>query len=989
MPRRLLVALALAGREGRSVSALTDELWPDDPPRNPRAAIQMLVSRIRAGAAEGLLESTATGYRLAGSDLAIAEQADAVRAADALALWSGEPGADLDDGPLGEDLAARAAAARVRLLRLASDQLLADGKPGEAIPLLERLVVAAPLDGAPVLLLMRAQADLGRTDAALAVFADHREGLAEALGADPEPALVRLNTELLRGQSARASAELVGVRAATTPLLGRDGDLRRLVEAVPAHRLTSIIGTGGLGKTRLAHETALRLADRFERIVFTELVGARAAEDVELVVGAAAGARSLQRARRLNEPLPADLPTRTREVLGASRTLLVLDNCEHVVDAVAALTGDLLATVPSLTVLTTSRVPLLVPGEAVVAPQPLPAATDAAALFTDRATAARPGVALDRALVERVCARLDGLPLAIELAAARLRSMTLPELDARLADRFALLVGGDRTAPDRHRTLLAVIEWSRRLLTPAAAEALATLAVFPDGFTAASADGLLARDATEVLTELVDQSLLTFVEGDRGGRYRMLETVREFGLRDLAEHGLLPSAARALDAWAVRFARREAPGLLAGVRPASSREVAEEEESLLAVLRTSDDAEVVVAVGALLVEFWGYRGEFESIVGVLPMLLRAAARRPADDEERDEVVRALVLASAVSLITGRADVVRGLALLRRALGPGAQQGFWRVLGRGLLLSADQESGIAALDGLTADGDPLIAAFAHLMRAQLAENQGRTEAAIADLVVADTISTRHGLSWFRFLGRTNQVALRSQRGEHAKALALATAVRREVTELDVDTDLRQLDWLIGANAIVLGDVDEGERIFTELAARRGRGGAEDDADNRAVAVAGLAEVATARGDRDRAVQLWSDAAAISRVANSPWRVVVDAAAIAGWAALQVQDADLERPYRRLRTLLIALMRLQGARVDAPVIGSGMLALSPVLRRSDPATADEVASLGLTLGARRDLPSIDALARGAVRASLDHVDAARRAMELLRSPAVRRW
>ena len=265
----------------------------------------------------------------------------------------------------------------------------------------------------------------------------HRARLADALGADPDAELVRLNTELLRSQAAPATAELVGVRSATTALLGREDDVARLIATVPAHRLTSIIGTGGLGKTRLAHEAAVGLVDRFERIVFTELVGAQEADDVELVVAAAVGARAQQHARRLNDPPPADLPTRTREVLSASRTLLVLDNCEHVVDAVAALTDDLLATVPTLTVLTTSRVPLLVPGEAVVAPQPLPAATAASALFVVRATAARPGVALDADLVERVCARLDGLPLAIELAAARLRSMTLVELDRRLADRFA------------------------------------------------------------------------------------------------------------------------------------------------------------------------------------------------------------------------------------------------------------------------------------------------------------------------------------------------------------------------------------------------------------------------------------------------------------------------------------------------------------------------------------------------------------------------
>ncbi len=989
LPRRLLASLALAGQEGRSVAGLTDDLWSDEPPRNPRGALQMLVSRVRSAAADGLLESTATGYRVDASDLLTAERADAAGAAAALALWTGEPGADLDDGTA-EELRQRAGRARIRLLALHAATLLDGDRGAEAIPVLERLVAASPLDGEPVGRLMRALAGEGRTDAAIAAFAAHRERLADALGADPEPALVRLNTELLRGAAAPATAELVGVRTSTTALLGREDDLARLLSAVPAHRLTSIVGTGGLGKTRLAHETALRLADRFERIVFTELVGARAAEDVELVLGAAVGARSLQRARRLTEPMPADLPTRTREILADRRTLLVLDNCEHVVDAAAALADDLLATIPGLTVLTTSRVPLLLPGEAVVAPQPLPPATAASALFVDRATAARPGAALDAALVERVCARLDGLPLAIELAAARLRSMTLPELDTRLADRFAVLVGGDRSAPDRHRTLLALIEWSRRLLSPAAADALATLAVFPDGFTGDSASDLLGADAAEVLTELVDQSLLAFVEAPGGaGRYRMLETVREYGLRDLAERGRTAVAARALDDWALRFARRTAPGLTAGVRPAVSRVVAVEEETLLVVLRgAADRPAVAMAVGALLAELWVYRGEFASIVGVLPALIEAGRHRPRSEAEQEESVRGLALAASIAMLSVRPEVPRSLALLRRALGTGDRRGFWRVLAAELVLSRDLDTGVAALDRLTGDPDPLVSSFAHLMRAQLHENEGAVAAAIGDLGAAEAIAARQGYTWFRFLARTNLVSLLGQRGEHAEALAVARRARQEIVELDVDTDLRQLDWLIGANAIITGDLAEGERIFGRLAASRGRGGPADEADDRALALAGLAEVAAARGEWAEALARWDEAVAVVGRASSPWRVVIDAAALAGRAALGVPSAELERPYRRVRTLLIAIQRLQGGRFDAPVVGAGMVGLSAVLRRTDAAAADDLAALGLALGARRDLASIDAAARGVVPAPFGHEEAARRVVAMLRSPAVRR-
>ena len=385
-----------------------------------------------------------------------------------------------------------------------------------------------------------------------------------------------------------------------------------------------------------------------------------------------------------------------------------------------------------------------------------------------------------------------------------------------------------------------------------------------------------------------------------------------------------------------------------------------------------------------------HRGDFESIIGVLPSLLQAGRRRPATADDADEAVRPLALAAAFSLIASEPGALRALALLRRALAPiDRPRGFWQVFATALLLSRDLDAGVAALDRMTDDRDPLIASFALLMRAQLEENSGATAAAIADLSAADVLAARHGYTWFRFLGRTNLIALRSQRGEHERALADGRRARREVVELDLDADLRQLDWLIGANAIATGDLDDGERIFTELIATRGRGGPEDEADNRSLALAGLAEAATGRGDRDLALQRWSDATAASRRTSSPWRVVVDAAALAGRVALDVPTAVLDRDYRRLRTRLIALLRIQSARFDAPVLGAGLVGLSALLRRSDADAADQLVGVGLALGARRDLASIDAAARGVVAASIASTDTAPRAIALLRSPAVRRW
>ena len=328
-------------------------------------------------------------------------------------------------------------------------------------------------------------------------------------------------------------------------------------------------------------------------------------------------------------------------------------------------------------------------------------------------------------------------------------------------------------------------------------------------------------------------------------------------------------------------------------------------------------------------------------------------------------------------------------LLRRVLrSAGEPRGFWSVLASNLLLSRDFLTGQAVLDRLTTDPDPQIASFALLMRAQLAENSGTIAAAVTDLMAGEAIALRHGYTWFRFLARTNLISLRSQRGEHARALSDARRARQEILELGVDADLRQLDWLIGANAIVIGELDEAERELTRLASFRGRAGSADDADNRALAVAGLAEVATARGDRDEALRRWSQAIAATGRIASPWRVVIDAAALAGRVALGVPTAELEPQYRRTRSLLIALMRLQSGRFDAPVLGAGLVGLAAVLRRTDAATADELVAVGLALGARRDLASIEAAVHGVSAAPIDSAEAARRAIALLRSPAVRR-
>ena len=307
--------------------------------------------------------------------------------------------------------------------------------------------------------------------AALERYERYRRDLRERLGASPGERLQRAQRDLL----ALDRPERTGVRYDATSLLGRDGDIEALRGLIAGSRVVSIVGAGGLGKTRLAHVLARDATQPIVHVV--ELVGVTAAEDVVAEVGSVLGVRdSISGRRDLTPEQRADLRGRIAQRLAQSPSLLVLDNCEHLVGAVAELVAFLVSTTADLRVLTTSRAPLAIAAERVYLLDQLEVA-DAARLFDERAVAARPGAQLDDTVVRRIVARLDGLPLAIELAAAKVRAMSVEEIDRRLENRFALLRGGDRSAPDRHQTLLAVIDWSWNMLDEAERRALRRLAL--------------------------------------------------------------------------------------------------------------------------------------------------------------------------------------------------------------------------------------------------------------------------------------------------------------------------------------------------------------------------------------------------------------------------------------------------------------------------------------------------------------------------------
>ncbi|CCK30551.1 hypothetical protein BN159_6172 [Streptomyces davaonensis JCM 4913] len=584
--RALLSVLALRGGRTVPVQLLVDEVWAGDPPADAAGALQALVGRLRRGLGADAIESVDGGYRLAARpddiDLhrferlttdgirALADGDPAKAAAvldDALALWHGPALADLPDRTAE---AARCRTRRLDALRARHTAALALGQAEQALPELTALCDSHPLDEPLQTLRLRALRDLGRPAEALAAYDDVRRLLAEQLGSDPGAELRALHAELLKPAP---QATLGNLRARLTSFVGREADIDAIRGDLGGARLVTLLGPGGAGKTRLSQEAAETLRDTArDGIWLAELAPVddpeAVPEAVLTAVGAretvlyGAGAEELRSADRHDDPVE-----RLVEHCSRRRMLIVLDNCEHVVDAAARLTEHLLARCPGLTVLATSREPLGVPGEVLRPVESLPQPY-ALRLLTDRGAAARPGFSVDddpEACAE-ICRRLDGLPLAIELAAARLRMLTPRQIADRLDDRFRLLTSGSRTVLPRQQTLRAVVDWSWDLLDEDEREVLSRLSVFAGGCDLPAAEAVCGPAALDALGSLVDKSLVVAApSGDGAMRYRLLETVAEYARERLDEAGQRPRAERAHLTYYRELARLTDP-LLRGSR---------------------------------------------------------------------------------------------------------------------------------------------------------------------------------------------------------------------------------------------------------------------------------------------------------------------------------------------------------------------------------------------------------------------------------------
>ncbi|PRY11819.1 ATP-binding protein [Kineococcus rhizosphaerae] len=597
--RRLLAELALRAGHPVSTGLLEDLLWTEEAPSGP-GALQSLVSRLRRTLGDGATVAAGpAGYALRGVDVDVPQveagfargrallregrsaQAEQTLTA-ALGRWRG-PLAEIAGTPDAvrlEEARLEALADRARA-RLSLGEL--DGLAAE----LDELARAHPLREGFAELRVRVLTAAGRAGEALAAYEHTRKVLADELGADPSAPLRAAHLEALAGGPGPGSGRAGVAPAALTSFVGRDGDVARVRELLRSARCVTLVGPGGAGKTRLSTEVAALLGGVVNVV---PLAPVAEGADVLGALAAVVGARDTGREKR---PLRADLDQRSRvlSALGGPPTLLVLDNCEHVVDAVAHLAEDLLHACPGLTVLATSREGLGIEGEVLHPLGPLRGEA-AVELFADRARAVSPGFSAEgaqRDVVERIVARLDGLPLALELAAARLRTMSPDDLLERLSDRFRVLTGGRRTAVARHRTLRAVVDWSWDLLEPDERTLLQRLSVFhaPVQVEAAAA---LAPDlgdevtVADLLGSLVEKSLVQLRPGTPA-RYGVLETIREYGAERLAASGELEKALEARSDWALGVVERASAGLRGSAQASWSQRLDAESEDLLAALR--------------------------------------------------------------------------------------------------------------------------------------------------------------------------------------------------------------------------------------------------------------------------------------------------------------------------------------------------------------------------------------------------------------------
>jgi predicted ATPase/DNA-binding SARP family transcriptional activator len=824
--RRLLVALVAEVGKTRSSDALTDAIWGDSPPRSAPKLLQVYVSKLRKRLpAPATIRTHGSGYALELQDGVLdaarferllhdgreaAEAGNPALAASilgrALALWRGEAYGELAD----EDFV-RSEAQRLEELRLVAleERLGAEielGRDSELLAQLSRLAESQPLRERLQAQLMLALYRSGRQSEALDLYAATRRHLHDELGLEPGAELRDLQRRILQqdptlaGAAGSQEATRVSMPTPPNPLLGRERELAELGQLLGRDevRLVVLTGAGGSGKTRLALEAARRSAGSFANgAAFVELAPVH---DPQLIVGAIFSSLGIEQV--LSESLATLVGT-----LRARELLLLLDNFEHLRDA-APMLVDLLSQAPRLTLLVTSRVVLHLSGERVYPVEPL-GEEAAFELFLERASEA--DVRFEAgdeagAAIRSICRRLDGLPLAIELAAGRTRTLTPAELLAGLEQRLPLLTGGPRDLPARQQTLRATLEWSVDLLDALERRDLARLSVFAGSCTVEYAE-TVCDTTLERLSSFVDHNLLVRAVTPHGSRYSMLETVRELMSEQLDASG---------EADALR--RRHAELMLAIVEHAHLSEDDDEPYEQSVALLERDDiraaldwaVEADVALGlelaSALENFWGPHAPAEGVRRIgdllargvdLPPRLRARALRNlggAAHQLHAFDVADPAYEESLRICTELGDA-RGAALVRMRLA-------YRARERG-----DADLARALLDELQRDAKgryQVVEAQRALLLAYLAFGDGRLGEAEALLDQSHELASGLRWAWWETTVGTTRLAVALERGD----LANAELHGRSTLALEVEEEygLAALQTMTGLARVALARDD---------------------------------------------------------------------------------------------------------------------------------------------------------------------------------------
>jgi predicted ATPase/DNA-binding SARP family transcriptional activator len=900
--RALLVLLALRAGQVVPASSLIDELWGERLPADAPNALQALVSRLRRALGEpAAIGSGPAGYQLAAdrddidvfrferlasrgrAALAAGRPAEATGLlGQALTLWRGEPLPDAAQTATGG-----AAIARLTELRLAvtEDRIEAElrldaAQPrgrGERAPQLaaelEGLLAASPTRETLAALLMRALTAAGRRGAALRVYERTRNRLADELGADPSPQLAALHVELLRAgwqpgaapganhalpvspptAAADRGREYPGnLPAALTSFIGREDDLTDVRGLLQEHRLVTLTGPGGAGKTRLAVESAQAALDGGGPAAaggpafpggawLAELAPVTDPADVAATVLSAFGLR--EQALLVTRPAPAggeDALDRLIGALATRRALLVLDNCEHLVAAAATLADRVLARCPGIRILATSREPLNITGEALWPVGPLPGPR-AERLFAERAAAVSPGFRLtpdNSAAVARVCRSLDGMPLAIELAAARTRAMTPAHIADRLDQRFRLLTGGSRTALPRHQTLRAVVDWSWELLADTERVLLRRLSVFTGGATLEAAEQVCATppvaadDVLDLLTALADKSLLTLRQTPDGPRYWLLETIREYGRDRLADAGEAGPLRRRHAGYFLRFAERAGPHLFGAEQLDWLRLMTADADNVHMAIRgaaAAGDQQTAVGLFGAFGWYWWLRSMKKEGGDLAALALRGApdsARAPADPQSAAQLLTAYGIAGMLVMDSARNS--HGVAWLheaemlaeRLAPPPDSSSMAHAVATMSRPLRVIAESGGRDVPGSLAaavnDPSPWVSGLARVIRGQVSLNQGGlADQAESDFRTAVAAFEGLGERWGLAMAVSGLAQIEEWRGEQAAAAAHYQQAASLAAELGTTEDETQFRLLLARVLWRSGGADR-DRARAELA-----------------------------------------------------------------------------------------------------------------------------------------------------------------------------